>query len=279
MARKTKLSAAEIEQYREQGLVVPDYRLPDATLASLKGMVDRLVADHPDLRPEALSGPHNPWGQSAALKGTFDFLAFCQFGEILDMVEQLIGPDIILWGSQMFCKPGGDGKIVPWHQDGQYWPLRPLATLTVRVAIDGSTPENGCMRYLPGSHRTTEIRRHNVVKRDDYALGQELPDVDEGQARDVVLEPGQISLHDVYMVHGSAANRSSRRRADYAIRYMPATTLYDRSPENPAVRYAAEHSPNMNYPKRPIWLVRGQDRAGNDFEVGKGPQAVAVSAA
>lgn len=278
MGRKTRLNAREIEQYRSEGLVVPDYRLPDETLEALKEMVDRLIADHPGLPPEALSGPHNPWGQSAALKGTFDFLAFCQFEEILDMVEQLIGPDLILWGSQMFCKPAAVGKIVPWHQDGQYWPLKPLATISVRVAIDGSTPENGCMRYLPGSHRVAATRHHNVVRRDDYALGQELPDIDESQARDVVLEPGQISLHDVFTVHGSAANRSAQRRADYAIRYMPSTTLYDRSPDNPAVRYAAQHSPNMNYPLRPIWLVRGRDRAGNDFETGKGRQDAPVCA-
>ncbi|MEZ5729382.1 MAG: phytanoyl-CoA dioxygenase family protein [Burkholderiaceae bacterium] len=271
MARKTRLSAAEIEQYRAEGLVVPDYRLPDDQLAALRVMVDRLIADHPNVAPEALSGPHNPWGQSSALKGSFDFLAFCQSPELLDMIEQLVGPDVILWGSQMFCKPPGVGKIVPWHQDGKYWPLQPLATVTLRIAIDGSTPENGCMRFIPGSHLRAELRAHEVVKHDDYALGQEMPDVDESVARDVVLEPGQISLHDVYTVHGSAANRSSKRRADYAIRYMPATTLYDRSPQNPAVRYAVQHSPHMNYPMRPIWLVRGVDRAGNDFAVGKGP--------
>lgn len=279
MARKTRLSEGEIASYREEGLVIPDYRIPADRLVQLRGMVDKLIAEHAHMRPEALSGPHNPWGQSAALKGTFDFLEFCQFGEILDMVEQLIGPDIILWGSQMFAKPGGHGKAVPWHQDGQYWPLKPLATITVRVAVDGSYPENGCLRYIPRSHLDQGLLKHNVVKSDKLALGQELADVDLGDAQDVVLEPGQISLHDVYLVHGSAENHSNRRRADYAIRYMPATTLYDRSPSNPAVVYAREHSPNMNYPLRPIWLVRGVDRAGNDFTTGNGPQPVPVSSA
>ncbi len=279
MGIRARLNSAEIEQYHEIGLVIPDYRLPDAKVEQLRKMVDKLIADHAHLRPESLSGPHNPWGQSAALKGTFDFLEFCHSSDILDMVEQLIGPDIILWGSQMFAKPGGDGKAVPWHQDGQYWPLKPLATITVRVAIDGSYPDNGCLRYIPGSHKSQRLKQHNVVKKDNYALGQELAEIDLDAAADVVLEPGQISLHDVYLVHGSAENRSTRRRADYAIRFMPATTLYDRSPENPAVAYAREHSPNMNYPLRPLWLVRGTDRAGNDFETGKGPQSVPVSAA
>jgi len=268
---RSLLSGEEIARYREDGLVIPSYRLPDPQLDRLREAADRLIANHPDVRPEALSGPHNPWGQSARLVGDVDFLELCRFPEILDIVEQLIGPDIILWGSMLFAKPGGDGQEVPWHQDGQYWPITPLETVTVRVAIDGSTPENGCMRYVPGSHRDRKVVSHRVIGRAGVALKQEIPEVDEAAARDVVLEPGQISLHEVYLWHGSAANDSDRRRADYAIRYMPATSLYDRSPENPATVFAREHSPNMNYPLRPIWLVRGQDRAGNDFETGHGP--------
>jgi ectoine hydroxylase-related dioxygenase (phytanoyl-CoA dioxygenase family) len=186
------------------------------------------------------------------------------------MVEQVIGPDIILWGSMLFAKPAGDGKAVPWHQDGRYWPIEPLETVTVRVAIDGSDLENGCMQYIPGSHKSRSLELHEIDIRDDMALGQRMAEVDDSKAADCILAPGQISLHDVYTVHGSAHNRSTKRRADYAIRYMPATSLYDRSDDHPATVYARENSPNMNYTKRPIWLVRGRDRAGNDFSVGKG---------
>ena len=267
--QKVRLTEDEVRTYHEEGLVVPDYRLPEEVLARLRAAVDKLIEDHPNIRPESLSGPHNPWGQSAQLMGSVDFLEFCQFPDILDMVEQLIGPDIILWGSMLFAKPAGDGKAVPWHQDGKYWPIEPLATITVRVAIDGSDRENGCMQYIPGSHKARKLEHHEVDAREDMALGQAMPDLDTSGARDCILAPGQISLHDVYTVHGSAHNRSVKRRADYAIRYMPATSLYDRSPEHPATVYAMEHSPNMNYPARPIWLVRGQDRAGNDFAAGK----------
>jgi ectoine hydroxylase-related dioxygenase (phytanoyl-CoA dioxygenase family) len=273
MNRKTRLSDEEVARYRTDGLVVPDYRLPEASLAELREAVERLIRDHPDVRPEALSGPHNPWGQSAKLMGNHDFLEFCRFPEILDVVEQLIGPDIILWGSMLFCKPPKDGQAVPWHQDGQYWPIEPLATVTLRVAIDGSDAENGCMRYIPGSHRARKLARHEVARRDDFAIKQSMPEIDEEAARDVVLGPGQISLHDVYTVHGSSHNRSGKRRADYAIRYMPATSLYDRRPDHPATTYAREMSPNMNYPNRPVWLVRGEDRAGNDFKAGHGSLA------
>lgn len=263
------LSEQEIRTYREEGLVVADYRLPEDLLSKLTAAVDKLIADHPDIRPELLSGPHNPHGQSSRLMGNVDFLEFCQHPDILYMVEQLIGPDIILWGSMLFAKPPGDGMAVPWHQDGTYWPIEPLATVTVRVAIDGSDRDNGCMQYIPGSHKMKRLERHDVDLREDMALGQAMPDIDASKASDCILAPGQISFHDVYTVHGSAHNRSTKRRADYAIRYMPASSLYDRSPEHPAIRYAKEHSPNMNYSLRPIWLVRGQDRAGNDFETGK----------
>ena len=265
-----RLSTTEIERYRTEGLVIPDYRVPDDLLGRMRRAVDDLIANHPNVAPEQLSGPHNPWGQSAELLGTEEFLEFCQFPDFLDMVEDLIGPDIVLWGSMLFAKPGGTGKAVPWHQDGQYWPITPLRTVTLRIAIDGSTPENGCMRYIPYSHRGRDLCEHAVQLRDDYAIKQEIVDLDDSDARDVVLEPGQISLHDVYLIHGSNPNTSGLRRADYAIRYMPADALYDRRADHPATQYAEKVSPTMNYAKRPLWLVRGQDRAGNDFQIGKG---------
>ncbi len=273
--RKTRLSDAEVQRFHEEGLVIPDYRIPDDWLARMRAEVDALIARNPDVRPEHLSGAHNPWGQTAKLIGSQTFLDFCRFPEILDMVEQLIGPDIVLWGSQLFCKPAGHGMAVPWHQDGQYWPLDPLATVTVRLAIEESIPENGCMRYLPGSHKRRLLERHEIVTASHVALSQAVSDVDERLARDDILQPGQISIHDVYLVHGSNENRSDKRRSDYAIRYMPATTRYVRDPAFPANAYAAEKSPLMGYIDRPLWLVRGTDRAGNDFKIGHGPRTTA----
>jgi hypothetical protein len=265
--RKTRLSDEEVARVHEDGLVIPDYRLPTDVLSRMRDEVDSLIARNPDVRPEALSGAHNPWGQSAKLIGSQAFLDLCHHPEILDMVEQLIGPDIVLWGSQMFCKPAGRGLAVPWHQDGQYWPLDPLATVTVRIAFDDSTPENGCMRYIPGSHKSRKLEHHEITTASHMALKQQVPDIDESQARDDVLYAGMISIHDVYLLHGSAENRSTKRRSDYAIRYMPASTRYVRDPEFPANKLASAH---MNYANRPLWLVRGQDRAGNDYRIGHG---------
>jgi len=271
--RKTRLSDAEIARYHDEGLVIPDYRIPDDMLARMRAEVDDLIARHPDVRPEMLSGAHNPWGQSAKIVGSWAWLEFCRFPEIVDMVEQLIGPDIVLWGSQLFCKPAGHGMAVPWHQDGQYWPIEPLATVTVRIAIEDSLPENGCMRYLPGSHKDRSVVAHEIVESADVAIKQQVADIDESKAKDDVLHAGQISLHDVYLVHGSAENRSAKRRSDYAIRYMPATSRYVRDASHPANAYAAEKSQMMNYTQRPLWLLRGVDRAGNDFAIGHGKRA------
>lgn len=129
------------------------------------------------------------------------------------MFEQIIGPDIIMWGSQVFSKPAGNEFAVPWHQDGQYWPMRPLAT------------------------------------------------------EDVELKPGQVSLHDALLVHGSNANTSGKPRCGFAIRYMPATSLFDRS--LPPIRIAANQV--IDFSQRPIWLFRGEDCGGNDFRVGHQP--------
>jgi hypothetical protein len=260
------LSGAELERYREEGLVVPRDRLPPALLAEMRAALDRLIAENPKVRPEHLV---LRWGGGAdALPTHARFLEFAKQPLLLDLVEQVLGPDIVLWGAHVFCKPAGTGLEVPWHQDGQYWPIRPLASCTVWVALDDSGPENGCMRYAPGSHRTRSVYHHRLDERPDLAINQIVAEgqFDEAAARDVVLEAGQMSIHDVYLIHGSRANRSTKRRAGFAIRYMPATSLYDRSVVFPGGAAAIR----QNMALRPIYLVRGVDRhGGNDFATGQ----------
>lgn len=261
-----RLGPEEIAAYRRDGLVIPRWRLDGARLDRLRLALDRLIADNPGIRPEQLISAHIRKGGGERVVGSDVFLDFAHDPEILDLVEQLIGPDLVLWGCQVFCKPGGDGMEIPWHQDGRYWPIRPLATCTVWVALDESTPENGCMRFIPGSHRG-QVYRHRKDDRPDLALDLVLDDdaVDASEARDVVLEAGQMSLHDVYLVHGSAPNRSPKRRAGLAIRYMPATSLFDRSLFKPTT---TANGLVVDFTRRPLWLVRGRDRAGNDFVTG-----------
>jgi hypothetical protein len=260
-----RLSEVEVGRYREQGYIVPGWRVPNDRLRRMRASLDRLVAENPGVRPEHLV---LRWGGGdRALPTHSAFLDYVRTPEILDMVEQILGHDIVCWGAHAFCKPAGEGLEVPWHQDGQYWPIRPLATCTVWIALDDSTRENGCLRVIPGSHRAATCYHHRLDERPDLALNQTVAEdqFDEQAAVEVELEAGQMSIHDAYMIHGSGANRSNQRRAGLAIRYMPATSLYDRSIKMKGGAAAIR----QDMSKRPIYLVRGQDRASNDFEVGQ----------
>ena len=265
------LTDQEIETYRRDGLVIPSgYRLPPETLQRIGELYDKLLADNrdsPEFSADFILGPHLDANGTYGVKGDPEWLDFAHIPEILDMVEQLIGPDFILWGMTIFGKPAHNGKITPWHQDGDYYPIEPLETLTVWISLDGSTPENGCMRYIPGSHRGHRIYSHHFEHRDDYTLAQVIDDgqVDLEQARDIVLEPGQISLHDVYLVHGSEANRSDRRRMGLVLRIMPASSFYNHDSGKLKEDAGSPHG----YSNRALFLLRGEDRTGrNDFTRG-----------
>jgi hypothetical protein len=264
------LSPDEIETYREEGLVIPRFSLSPDLLAALREDCERVIADNPDIRPEQLANVHfdKSSHRPEGVHGGDRIRGYGALPEILDMVEQLIGPDIILWASQIFAKPPAIGREVPWHQDGHYWPLRPLAAMTVWIALDDSTPENGCMRYIPGSHRSG-ILSHHLDERRDVALSQEIQSTlfDESLAKDDALQAGQLSLHDAFLIHGSRPNQSTKRRAGLTFRYMPTTTHWDR---NVAPLPDPSGKPIANHRRtRPIYLVRGVNHhPGNDLTVG-----------
>ena len=269
------LQAAEIIRYREQGFIVPHYRLAPKLLARMHVSLERLISENPQRRPEHLV---LRWGGGAnALPTDKEFLGFARTPALLDLIEPLLGPDLICWGAHVFCKPAGDGLEVPWHQDGQYWPIRPLATCTMWIALDDSTAENGCLQVIPGSHRAKTCYHHRLDERPNLAINQTIQEdqFDDQAAVDVTLQAGQLSIHDVYMIHGSRANHSDQRRAGLAIRYMPASSLYDRTIKRAGGAAAIKQDMSV----RPIYLVRGQDHAGNDFEIGQDrPFAVGVDA-
>jgi len=265
------LSTQEIETYRRDGLVIPaDYRVPPATLARIDRLYQELLlknADNPEFSADFILGPHLDAHGTYGIKGDPEWLDFARIPEILDMVEQLIGPDLILWGVTIFGKPAHDGKATPWHQDGDYYPIEPLETLTVWISLDGSTPEQGCMRYIPGSHLNHRIFSHHFDHRGDYTLAQVIDDgqVDLDCARDIVLEAGQISLHDVYLVHGSESNRSNKRRMGLVLRILPATSFYNHNSGKIKEDAGSPHG----YSQRALFLLRGEDRTGrNNFTLG-----------
>lgn len=167
--------------------------------------------------------------------------------KVLDAVEDVLGPDLFVWGLSLFVKDANDPGYVTWHQDSTYWGLDKPDVVTAWIALSPATRESGCMKMLPGSQKLEQLPHHDTLAKDNLLTrGQEIAvDVDEAKARYVELQPGEISLHHVRTVHASAPNRSDDRRIGVAIRYIP-----------PYVR-------QINGGRDSAWLVRGEDRYGN----------------
>jgi ectoine hydroxylase-related dioxygenase (phytanoyl-CoA dioxygenase family) len=252
------LTPQEIAHYHENGYVVPQgFRLPMETIEAIREDHAQLIRKLPQFTDYC----------PTVLAYDTGFLNYARTPAILDMVEQIIGPDFALWNSSFFAKPAFKGTRTPWHQDGEYWPIRPLATCTVWIAADDSTPENGCLRVIRGSHRRKALYRHNQNDGPGLALNQELDraEYDEKDAVDLVLEAGQVSLHDVFLIHGSEPNRSPRPRRGMTLRFMPTSSVFDRDVAEAMVR---EKRLNANHAARTLYLMRGGDLSGrNDFRV------------
>ena len=272
------LTSEEVRTYRDDGCVVPSYRVPEEKMTVLSAAMEEVIAANAGTRPEQLPNVHITNGAGTHLKGHPAFLDIALDEDLLDLVSCVIGDAIVLWGCQIFCKPGSDGMEVPMHQDGQYWPIRPLATCTVWVAIDDADRENGCLAVIPGSHRDKVHFDHRTRTDDNIVLNQAVDDprAFERAPGYVELESGQLSMHDIYLIHGSAPNTSGRRRAGLALRYMPTTSWFRRDLEMQFGGYPS------NFKDRPIWLARGRDVCGrNDFTIGHSAPATertAVSA-
>ena len=260
-----RLHDDEIARYRREGWVVPRFRLPAARVASMVDALDTLLRQNPGVRPEKLVSAHIEGDNGEGVRGSRAFLDLARDPEIVELVSGVLGDDVILWGCHVFCKPAVEGYETPWHQDGHYWPIRPLANCTVWVALEPSTIENGCLRVIPRSHAERRLHEHLHEDRHDLTLNQRLAHVNEAPAVDIELQPGQMSLHDVYMIHGARANTSGKRRTGVALRYMPATSVFERN-LNPV---DGQSGVPVNFARRPLWLVKGRDRSGrNDFSIG-----------
>jgi Phytanoyl-CoA dioxygenase (PhyH) len=262
-----RLESDEIARYRAEGWVVPRYRLPPDRVTTMVQALEELLRNNPGVRPEKLVSAHVAGDNGEGVRGVAAFLDLARDREIVDLVSGVIGDDVILWGCHVFCKPAGEGFETPWHQDGHYWPIRPLATCTAWVALEPSTVENGCLRVIPGSHAAQALHEHLHEDRTDLTLNQRMAhgSFDEAAAVDIELQPGQMSLHDVYMIHGAKANTSDRRRTGVALRYMPASSHFDRSLRP----VDGQTGVPVNFAQRPLWLLKGTDRCGlNDFSIG-----------
>ncbi len=142
---------------------------------------------------------------------------------IVDCVRDLLGENVVAWGSHFFCKMPHDGKRVSWHQDASYWPLSPSKTATVWLAIDDADCENACMRFIPGTHHFGHLTYRLTENDGENVLDQTVDNAEEfGEPIDVDLKAGEISIHNDLLLHGSEANDSDRRRCGLTLRYCAA---------------------------------------------------------
>ena len=211
-----------VDHYRDQGYAVAKSVIDSSLILELDDHVSWLQQRYPDVRPEQLS-------HMLVADDPF-WCRVVSDDRLLDLAEKFIGPDIALFASSYFSKPARDGMPVLWHQDGSYWPIDPPeAVVTLWLAIDRSDAGNGCLQVIPGSHRGD---LHEVTAQTDVAnvLGSTLDPrlVDASAARDVCLNPGDVSIHHPQTIHGSRANNCNRRRCGLAIRYIPASARISR---------------------------------------------------
>jgi non-haem Fe2+, alpha-ketoglutarate-dependent halogenase len=240
------LSDAQIRAYRRDGYLCPLTALAPAEAARYRAQLEAAEA----AAGGGLPGPyrHKPhlvytWAQE-----------LIRHPKILDAIEDVIGPDILAWESVFFIKEPHTDDYISWHQDITYWGLETEGdVVTAWVALSPSTIESGCMRVVPGTHlrevvpHSDTFGAHNMLSR-----GQEIAvEVDEAHAVDLVLEPGQLSLHHVKIFHGSHQNRAADRRIGFAIRYLPPHVHQDVGADSAT-------------------LVRGEDRCGH-FELEPAP--------
>src|SRR2546428_3221814 len=158
--------------------------------------------------------------------------AHLKYGKVYDLlthprivrcVRDLLGENVVGWGSHYFCKLPRDGKVVHWHQDASYWPMTPSRTVTVWLAIDDADVENACMRFIPGSHHFGHLTYQLSEDAEDAVLNQRVENAEQfGEPVDVELKAGEISLHSDLLLHSSEANCSDRRRCGLTLRYCAA---------------------------------------------------------
>ena len=241
------LSAAALAQYARDGYIFPVPVLSADEARQYRLRLERVEEDlGGPLRGHYRVKPHL----------LFTWLAdLVRHPAILDAVEDVLGPDLLCWNTSFFTKEAQSSGFVSWHQDATYWGLSEPDVLTAWIAFTDSTPANGNMRVIPGSHRTQAPHVDTFHPDNLLSRGQEIAvEVDEEQAVDIVLRPGEMSLHHVLMVHGSGANPSDDRRIGFAIRYVPTRVRQTAGPRDSAT------------------LVRGHDAFGH-FELEPRPDA------
>jgi ectoine hydroxylase-related dioxygenase (phytanoyl-CoA dioxygenase family) len=210
------LTREQVAGFNRDGFARPFRVYSDEEIADIRAYFDRLLARYVAEGKDSysISSAHLRHGR------VYDILTNPR---IVALVKDILGENVVGWGTHFFCKMPRDGKAVAWHQDASYWPLSPSKAVTVWLAIDDADPENANMRFIAGSHhvghltfRPSDPSEHNVLNQTIENAEQYGPVVDD------TLKAGECSLHSDLLLHGSEANMSDRRRCGLTIRYAAA---------------------------------------------------------
>ena len=205
-----RLTEAQQAAYHRDGFVAPIDIFTTDEVAEIRAELEAAEAAHGDQLQAA--GRNN----AHYVLPVLDRIAHDQ--RILDAVEDVIGPDILVAGTTLFIKEPETTGFISWHQDARYIGLEPHDWVTAWLAISDVNEENGCMRMLPGTHTAPLVEHVDTYGEDNMLTrGQTVPDVDEDASVPVPLKPGQLSLHHPRIVHGSGPNHSAQRRVGFAI--------------------------------------------------------------
>ena len=189
--------------------------------------------------------------------------AHLKYGRVYDMmtnptivavVRDLLGNDVIGWGSHFFCKMPGDGKAVAWHQDASYWPLTPSKTVTVWLAIDNADLGNGCMKFVAGSQLVGHLTYRPSSEADHNVLNQSIDNAEQyGTVVNDDLIAGLFSIHSDLLLHSSESNQSTRRRCGLTLRYCtPDVSAGSNWHAKGVVVSGKDYSRNWANPSRPV---------------------------
>ena len=240
-----KLTDAQIEAFHRDGFVSPIDVFSEEEALRLRTELEAAEVKW----PEAFEGA----ARNNAHLNLKCFDEIVHTATLVDAVEDLIGPDILNFGTVLFIKEPHDPGFVSWHQDARYMGLEPHVGITAWVALSHSNEASGCMQMIPGSH--AEIKPHNDTFGEQNILtrGQEVQDIDKTKAVSLTLRPGQMSIHSARVVHSSQPNQSNDRRIGFVIQpYMP-----------PHVKQTIKRTAAQ--------LIRGTDPYGN-FELAGRPK-------
>ncbi len=215
-AHPQKLTVEQIEQFNRDGFISGISLFSAAEMqahrAYFDGVLARVLASGQD--NYSIKSAHLLYGK------VYDLLTNAR---VVAYVKDLLGENVIGWGSHYFCKLPNDGKTVGWHQDAGYWPLTPSKAVTVWLAIDDADVENAAMRFIPGSHHYGHLTYQLTEESDNSILNQVVPEVERfGAPFDNVLKAGEVSIHSDLLLHGSELNTSTRRRCGLTLRYTTA---------------------------------------------------------